>query len=189
MQQCRNSERLLRAAIQSQGPLLNYEARLAYTLFLIASMLPAPAESAEALTLLNEAREIDQRILHFGVHQRVSGEMLVIEAARANALASLGRFAEARASAGLLLQERRKRHALESSNHSRHREVATALRRVGEVELMAGQLQAACAAFAEAGAIWDAMERDGTLLGFDRATPSGQVPWIREQLSRCGHAR
>jgi tetratricopeptide (TPR) repeat protein len=185
LRQCRQAEQSLRRAIRAKGPLLSYEADLAYTLFLIATMLPAPAESATALAHLNEARDLDQRILHFGTHQRIAGEALVIEAARANALALLGRFDEARASARYLLEQRRQRYAQEPGIHGRRREVATALRRVGEVELMAGNSKTACSAFAEAGAIWDGMERDGSLLGFDRAMPSGQVPWIRDQLSRC----
>lgn len=65
------------------------------------------------------------------------------------------------------------------------REVATALRRVGEIELVAGKRTAACQAFAEAGDIWSRMEREKRLLAFDLAPRSGQVPWIRNQLQRC----
>jgi serine/threonine protein kinase len=185
LEQCRLAERLYRDAIRRKGPLLEYEAGLAYTLFLIATLLPAPMQSVQALALLDEAREIDKRILHFGAHQRIAGEVLIIEAARANTQASLGRFAEARETAALLLNERRKRLAEMPAEHARQREVATALRRVGEVEMMARQPLAACRAFREAGAIWDRMQRDGVILGFDLSEPSGQVPWIRNQLARC----
>lgn len=183
--QCRSAENQLREMIRREGPLTSYESNLAYTLFLIAPLLPAPAQSAQSLALLDEARDIYRRILHFGTHQRIAGDLLVVEAARANALAALGRFTEARATAALLLAERRKRFAAEPLEHNRHREVATALRRVGEVELLAGQRAAACAAFRDANEIWTSMERAGTLLGFDQARPSGQVPWIRDQLTRC----
>jgi tetratricopeptide (TPR) repeat protein len=178
-------ERQLRENIQSHGPLVSQEKMLAYTLFLMASVLANPADAPRALAMLDEARDIYSRILYFGVNDELSANLLVVQAARANALASLGRFSEARATAQDLLRSRRIRLADQPANHARQREVATALRRVGEVELIAGQPAAACSAFAEAGAIWDDMQRRGTLLGFDLAPPSGQVPWIRQQLAHC----
>jgi hypothetical protein len=61
-----------------------------------------------------------------------------------------------------------------------------AYRRIGEVHLVAKRRPQACRAFGQSAAIWDGMQREGVLLGFDLAEPSGQVPWIRKQLRACG---
>jgi len=175
----------LRGAIATHGALIVYEGHLAYTLFLVGSQLQMRGEQARALTLLDEARDLYARILHFGGNEELAGSALVVESARAAALAGLGRIADARASAAALLRARRARLAAAPETMTREREVATALRRVGEVELAAGERGRACTAFAEAGAIWDRLEREGRLLAFDLAPVSGQVPWIRAQLRRC----
>jgi len=175
----------LRQAIAKHGALIFYESRLAYGLFLVGSLLQSRGENARALAMLDEARDIYARILHFGGNEELSGNALVVESARAAALAGAGRIDEARAAAAALLQARRTRLAAEPGTLSREREVATALRRVGEVELAAGELARACRAFAEAGAVWDHLAQEGRLLAFDQAPVSGQVPWIRAQLRRC----
>ncbi len=182
---CSAIEQRLRQIIKTRGPLISYESDLAYTLFLLATMLPQPAEAPRALGMLTEARSILGRILYFGENDMLSSRLLVVDAARASVLGSLGRYAEARDVAAQLLNQRRARLAALPTDHSRRREVATALRRVGDVEQQAGSSDAACVAYREAGALWDQMERDGTLLGFDLAPLSGQVPWIRTQLQRC----
>ena len=182
---CNAIEQHLRQIIKARGPLISYESDLAYTLFLVATMLPQPGESPRALGMLNEARDILSRVLYFGENDMLSSRLLVIDAARASVLGSLGRYAEARDVAAQLLSQRRARFAALPNDHSRRREVATALRRVGDVEQQAGRADAACVAYREAGALWDEMEKDGTLLGFDLAPLSGQVPWIRKQLGSC----
>ncbi len=186
MRECVALEQQLRRVIELQGPLVEHESNLAYTLFLVATLLPQPAQAQQSLAMLDEARDIYQRILHFGGNDALAGYLLLVQSARATTLAQLGRYDEARGSAQEVLQARRDRLALQPGNHSKQREVATALRRVGEVEQLAGRGAAACARFAEAGAIWDRMEREGTLLGFDLSPTSGHVPWIRRQLARCG---
>lgn len=185
LRECEGMNAQLRQAIDVHGALIFFEARLAYGLFLVGSQMQARGENARALALLDEARDLYARILHFGANEELSGNALVVESARATALAGLGRIEEARASAAALLQARRARLAAEPGTLVREREVATALRRVGEVELTAQQPDRACQAFADAGAIWDRLERQGRLLAFDQAPVSGQVPWIRAQLRRC----
>ena len=183
---CAAVERRLREALQSRGALVESQSRLAYTLFLMASQLTAPSDAPRALAMLDEARELYARILHFGANAELAGSALVVASARASTLrANLGRFDEARASAAYLLRMRRERSAADPASHAERREIATALRRVGEVEQRAGDAAAACASFAAAGVIWDDMARNGRLLAFDLAPLSGQVPWIRGQLQRC----
>ncbi len=182
---CEAVEGRLRAAVKLRGALATYESRLAYTLFLMASQMTATGDAPRALAMLDEARDIYGRILHFGDNDELSGYSLLVEAARAATLANLGRFEAARDSAAQLLRARRERWAADPGNHAKRREIATALRRVGEVELRAGDSAAACVSFVAAGEIWDDMERNGRLLAFDLMPLNGQVPWIRGQLQRC----
>jgi serine/threonine-protein kinase len=175
----------LEHAIAARGRLVYYERRLAYTSFLVASQLLSGGESRRALEMLDAARDTLARILHFGANDELAGEALVVESARVLALSTLGRIPEARRAASDLLAARRARLAAAPSDLQRDREVAIALRRLGEVEQVAGARAQACAAFAEAAAIWDRQAREGRLLPFDQAPVSGQVPWIRAQLQRC----
>lgn len=186
---CSQFTQQLRHVLAVRGALVHYEGQLAYVLFLTATALPQPAEAAQALAMLDEAHELYARILHFGANEELEGYLLLVESARATTLAQLGRYDEARGTAQRVVQQRRERLAAQPNNHARQREVATALRRVGEVEQLAGEPQAACAAFAEAGAIWDRMQREGTLLGFDLSPQGGHVPWIRRQLESCAAMR
>ncbi len=185
LRDCLAFEQDLRRAISQHGHLIYLEASLAYTLFRIASQLGLEGSHQRALQMLDEAQQIYARILYFGENSEARGDSLVVESARAASLAALGRVAEARASAAQVLVARRARLAAEPQSTGRRREVATALRRVGEVELGAPDRVAACVAFRDALSIWDQLEREGRLLAFDLAPRSGQVPWLRNQLERC----
>jgi len=182
---CLALEARLRRTLATRGMLIFYESRLAYTLFLSGSLLQQRGEPARALAMLEEARDIYGRILHFGNDEELYGRSLVAESARAATLADLGRLDDARTLAAAVLRARRARLAASPQALILLREVATALRRVGEIELASGKRPAACQAFAEAGDIWSRLEREKRLLAFDLAPRSGQVPWIRDQLLRC----
>ncbi len=185
LKQCTGLQEQLRQILRERGASTFYETELAYTLFLSATLLPQPARSADALRMLNEAHDIYTRILHFGEDDVLSGYLLVAQSARAVTLAKMGQFQAARIAANDLLLQRRTRLAADPPNHGKKREVAIALRRLGEVEQLAGQRTKSCAAFAESGAIWDQMQRNGSMLGFDLAEKSGQVPAIRRRLATC----
>ena len=185
LRDCTAFEQELRRSIEKRGHLIYLEATLAYTLFRIASQLGLEGSHERALRMLDEAQQIYARILYFGENSEAEGDSLVVESARAASLAALGRVTEARASAANLLVARRARLAAQPQATGRRREVATALRRVGEVELAVPDSAAACSAFREAETIWEQLEREGRLLAFDLAPRSGQVPWLRIQLERC----
>ena len=156
-----------------------------YNCAIRASQLGLNGEHERALRLLDESTQIYARILYFGDNAAERGNSLVAESARAASLAALGRVEDARRSAAAVLTARRARLAEQPDSSARLREVATALRRVGEVELAAPDRARACTAFREAAGIWSQLERDGRLLAFDLAPRSGQVPWLRTQLVRC----
>ncbi len=182
---CEDVERQLRRFIELEGPLVVYESRLAYTLFLQSSMLLGWNRAPEAIGKLDEARALQDRIIHFGGNDLIEGQQLTVQAARAETLSVLMQHESARAAARTVLERRRGRLAAEPDSVARRREVAIALRRLGEIEERATNTHVACSLYGEAAAFWDQLQRDGKLLGFDLAQPSGQVPWIRAALGRC----
>lgn len=182
---CEDVERQLRRFIELEGPLVAYESRLAYTLFLQSTMLLGWQRAPEAIGKLDEARTLQDRIIHFGGNDTIEGQQLSVQAARAETLSVLKQHEDARTAARTVLAKRRGRLAAEPDSAARRREVAIALRRLGEIEERASNTRVACSLYGEAAAFWDQLERDGKLLGFDLAQPSGQVPWIRTALGRC----
>lgn len=182
---CEDVEKQLRRFIELEGPLVVHESRLAYTLFLQSTMLLGWQRASEAIGKLDEARALQDRILHFGGNDWLEGQQLLVQAARAEALSLLEKHVGARDAARSVLDLRRGRLAAEPASVARRREVAIALRRLGEIEERAANTRVACSMYGEAAGFWDQLERDGKLLGFDLAQPSGQVPWIRAALGRC----